>query len=299
MLLGWQVADRLGVPLVRAYIEPPAWLMTRRPARHVAPAVRQAVWLAARPWINGVRRRALDAPPVALREPFAVLDRAGSLFLYAFSPAVLPVPGAGKGACVTGYWFLEEDADPAPPPGLQAFLDAGPPPVSVGFGTMIDTDPGGTVALVAEALRQAGQRGVLIRGAHPTLTPLPPHLFAVDSISHAWLFPRCAAAVHYAPAGTTAAALRAGIPSVAVPQMPDQFQGARRLHELGVAPEPVARRQLTTEGLARAVRTAATDDGMRRRAAAIGDRIRAEDGVSTAARAFARHVPVPPPVPVT
>lgn len=300
LVLGWQVAARRGVPFVRAYIEPPAWLMTRRPARRAAPLLRQVAWLAARPWLNGVRRRALGAPPVGRREPFGSLDRAGAPVLYAFSPAVLDVPrAAGAAAHVTGYWFLDGGADPDPPPGLEAFLADGPPPVSVGFGSMIDHDPTATLALVAEALERAGRRGVLIRGEHRAAAEPPPHVLAVDTIAHAWLFPRCSAAVHYAPAGTTAAALRAGIPSVAVPQMTDQFLWARRLHELGVAPAPLPRRGLTAEALAEAIR-ATEAPAMRRSAATLGERIRAEDGVAAAVDVIARlgpPIPVPAPAP--
>jgi sterol 3beta-glucosyltransferase len=292
MVLGWQAAGLRDIPLVRAYIEPPAWMITRRSARRLAPLVRQAGWLAARPWLNAVRRDALGEGRLGLREPIADLDRRRQPALFAFSAAVLPPP-PGLGDCfeVTGYWFLHGTDDPAPPDDLMDFLAAGPPPVAIGFGTMIDTDPAATVELVAQALERAGRRGVLIRGArHRVDVPLPPQLFAVDSIDHDWLFARSAAAVHHAPVGTTAAALRAGIPSVALPQMTDQFLWARRLHELGVSPAPIRRRELTAERLAQAIRVASGDVGMQRRAAALRERIRSEDGVARAVEAFERRV---------
>lgn len=292
MVLGWQLAELRRVPLVRAYIEPPAWMITRRSMRRVAPALRQVGWLAARPWLNSVRRDALGAARVALREPLADLDRRRQLALFAFSAAVLPPPaGLGDWFEVTGYWFLHGADDPAPPQALADFLAAGAPPVAIGFGTMIDTDPAGTVRLVVEALERAGRRGVLIRGArHGVDVPLPSQVFAVDSIDHYWLFARSAATVHHAPVGTTAAALRAGIPSVAIPQMTDQFLWGRRLHELGVGPAPIPRRELTVERLAEAIRIATGDEGIRLRAAALGERIRSEDGVARAVEAVERHV---------
>jgi sterol 3beta-glucosyltransferase len=292
MVLGWQVAGLRGVPLVRAYIEPPAWMITRRSVRRVAPVVRQAGWLAARPWLNSVRRDALGEGRLGLREPVADLDRRRQPALFAFSAAVLPPPpGLGDGFEVTGYWFLHGTDDPAPPAALLDFIAAGPPPVAIGFGTMIDTDPARTVLLVGQALERAGRRVVLIRGTrHHVDAPLPPHLIAVDSIDHDWLFAQSAATVHHAAVGTTAAAVRAGIPSVALPQMTDQFLWARRLHELGVGPTPIRRRKLTVEGLAQAIRIATGDEGMRRRAAALGERIRSEDGVARAVEAFERRV---------
>ncbi len=300
MLLGCQIAEMRGVPLVRAYIEPPAWMMTRRPTRRLARVIRQAGWLAARPWLNGVRRDALDAPPLRVTEPIADLDRRRQPALFAFSAEVLPPPAdLGDWFEVTGYWFLRGTDDPAPPDALVAFLAAGEPPVAIGFGTMIDSDPPATVRLVADALERAGRRGVLIRGAwHNVPVSLPPHLFAVDRIDHDWLFARSSAAVHHAPVGTTAAALRARIPSIAIPQMTDQFVWARRLHELGVGPAPIHRRQLTTERLADAIRVATGDAEMRRRAAALGERIAREDGVARAVEAFERRVAARFPTPL-
>jgi sterol 3beta-glucosyltransferase len=292
MVLGWQLAELRRVPLVRAYLGPPAWMITRRSGRRFAAVVRQAGWLAARPWLNSVRRDALGAARLGLREPLADLDRRRQLALLAFSAAVLPPPrGLGEWFEVTGYWFLDGTDDPPPSAALIDFIAAGAPPVTIGFGTMIDTDPAATVRLVAEARERAGRRGVLIRGArHPVDSPLPGQVFAVDSIDHAWLFARSAAAVHHGAVGTTAAAVRAGIPSVALPQMTDQFLWARRLHELGVGPPPIRRRDLTAQGLAEAIRIATSNEGMRSRAAALGERIRNVDGVASAVDAFQRRV---------
>jgi sterol 3beta-glucosyltransferase len=292
MVLGWQFAVRQRVPLVRAYLEPPTWMITQRSTRRLAPVLRQAAWIVARPWLNGVRRDAIAAGPVGMREPIADLDRRRQLALFAFSAAVLPPP-PGLSDCfeVTGYWFLDGTDDPPPPSALVDFLRTGAPPVAIGFGTMIDTDPIRTVRLVVEALARSGLRGVLVRGArHRVDVPLPPRVFAVDSIDNDWLFARSAAAVHHAPVGTTAAAVRAGIPSVAVPQMTDQFVWARRLHELGVGPPPVRRRDLTVDGLAQALRIATSDHAMRHRAMALGARIRSEDGVARGVEAFERRV---------
>jgi sterol 3beta-glucosyltransferase len=292
MVLGWQMAQLRRVPLVRAYIEPPAWMITRRSTRRLAPVVRQAGWLAARPWLSSVRRDVLGEGRLPLREPLADLDRRRQLALLAFSAAVLPPPpGLGDWFEVPGYWFADGTDDPSPPAALLDFLAAGPPPVAIGFGTMIDTGPARTVALVADALDRAGQRGVLIGGPGARIdAALPPHLIAVDPIDHGWLFARSAAVVHHAAVGTTAAAVRAGIASVALPHMTDQFLWARRLHDLGVAPPPIHRRELTAERLAPAIRTATGDAQMRGRAAALGERIRREDGVARAVETFERRI---------
>ena len=134
-----------------------------------------------------------------------------------------------------------------------------------------------------EALERSGQRGVLSSGwgglVHDTL---PASVCMVESIPHEWLFPRMAAVVHHGGAGTTGASLSAGVPSVVTPVMGDQPFWGRRVHELGVGPKPIMRRRLTADHLAEAITQAMTDGGMRERARALGEKIRAEDGVATA-----------------
>jgi sterol 3beta-glucosyltransferase len=295
-VVGWQMADHFGVPLVRTLYHAPTYWMTRRSNRPLAALVRQAAWLAARPWLNAVRREALGLPKLPLREPIGELDRSGALALHPFSLAVFPKPpGWGEWAEVTGYWFLDGSLDPDPPNGLAEFIATGTPPVYVGFGTQADDDVAGTAAMAAEALRRIGRRGVI-------LTPpgvsgdaaLGTDTFGVEAVSHTWLFPRCAAVVHHSASGTTAAGLRAGVPTVAVPHNTDQFSWARRIHELGVGPKPIPRRKLTLPLLEAAIRTATGDDAIGRRAAELGERIRAEDGVARAVEAFIRHVGAPP-----
>jgi UDP:flavonoid glycosyltransferase YjiC (YdhE family) len=291
-VLGWQMSDRMRVPLVRTLFHAPTYWMSRRTWRPVASAARQAAWLAARPWLNSVRRDVLGLQPLPLREPIAGLDRRQELVLYPFSTAVFSKPaGWGDGVEVTGYWFLDAALDPEPPDALVEFLAEGPPPVCIGFGTQLDAEPVKTTRLMIEALSRAGRRGVLVRSPQELggMT-LPPEVFAVQSVSHTWLFPRCAAVAHHAGAGTTAAALRAGTPSVLVPHNSDQFSWARRLHELGVGPPLIARRKLSAERLAQAIRLATTRDEYRRRAAGLREVICAEDGVAHAIEAFERYI---------
>jgi UDP:flavonoid glycosyltransferase YjiC (YdhE family) len=288
MVLGWQMAAHYGVPLVRVFIGPPAWMLAKRPNPRVGAAVRQLAWLVGRPWLNRVRRSAAGLTPMPMREPFAALDRCGMPVLYAFSPTILAVPpGLTADGTVTGFWFLDDSFDPEPPEALKAFLDAGQPPVAVGFSTMIDADPARRTRLVLDALEQAGVRGVLQGPAEvQSEAGLGPNAIAVGEISHTWLFPRCAAVVHHGAVGTTAAGLLAGVPAVTIPHMTDQFVWARRLHELGVSPAPIPRRELTVARLADAIRQAAGDDQMRRNARALSARLGTEDGVAGAVDVF-------------
>jgi UDP:flavonoid glycosyltransferase YjiC (YdhE family) len=204
--------------------------------------------------------------------------------LYGFSPSVLPPPPDWSSEVhVTGYWFLDPPEDWTPPSRLVAFLEAGPPPLYIGFGSMGSRDPQKTSQLVLEALAPAKQRAVILSGWGGLETAdLPAHAIAVDSVPFSWLFPRCAAVVHHGGAGTTAAGLRAGVPSVVIPFFGDQPFWGRHVAELGVGPAPIPRRKLTAERLARTIEIAVGDAGMRRRAAELGTAIRAEDGVAQA-----------------
>ena len=103
---------------------------------------------------------------------------------------------------------------------------------------------------------------------------LPDTLFALDEVPHSWLFPRLAAVVHHGGAGTTAAALAAGKPSIVCPYFHDQPFWGERIRDLGAGPPPIPQRELTADRLAEAIRIASTDVGMRQRAEAVGEKIR-------------------------
>jgi len=287
LLLGWQAAEHFGARLVRARLCPPP-RMAHRPA---ARGVRQAAWLAMRGMLASARRRS-GLPPLPLHEPLGQLDAQQTLELYAFSPAVVPkLSRSGPWTHVTGYWFLDSDIDPEPPEGLEQFLAAGPAPVCIGFGSMIDADPTGMTELTVQALRGAGQRGVLLRGAFGFGdAKLPDSVFALDRISHDWLFERCSAVVHHGGAGTAATVLKAGLPSVVVPHMIDQKAWGRALHELGAAPAPIPRRKLSAQRLQEAIVEAVGNNSLRERAAALGRQIRDEDGIACAVDVFERHM---------
>ncbi len=205
-------------------------------------------------------------------------------FLYGFSPSVIPKPADWPAwHYVTGYWFLDQPADWQPPAELVDFIGGGPPPVYVGFGSMVDKEPEALTQLILDALAQAGQRGVLLSGwSDLGSLDLPDDVLAVDSVPHDWLFPQMAAVVHHGGAGTTAAGLRAGVPSVVAPYFADQPFWGERVAALGVGPPPIPQKKLTAERLAAGIRTAVGDDAMRARAAALGQRIRSEDGVASA-----------------
>lgn len=183
---------------------------------------------------------------------------------------------------VTGYWFLDAKAW-SPPPALERFIAAGPPPVYVGFGSMPTAKPLERTRTVIEALRRAGQRGVLATGwGGMAATETADAIFMLDDAPHDWLFPRCAAVVHHGGAGSTHEGLRWGRPSVVCPQAVDQPLWGRLVAGCGAGPKPVPYRSFTSARLAEAI-TAALAPEIAARAAAIGEAIRAEGGAKRAA----------------
>ena len=209
-------------------------------------------------------------------------------FLCAYSPSVIPTPSDWtQDIHVTGYWFLDAPTAWEPQAELQAFLDAGPAPVYVGFGSMNVRDPVAMARLIVEALRQTGQRGIVQSdSADISQVEVPEEVFVLSDAPHAWLFPKMAALVHHGGAGTTAAGLRAGVPTVVVPTYGDQFFWGQRISALGVGPDPIPRKRLTAERLAAAVRLASNDHEMRQRAAAVARRVGAENGLKRAVQLF-------------
>jgi sterol 3beta-glucosyltransferase len=216
--------------------------------------------------------------------------------LHGHSAAIWPAPHDWPAhAEVSGAWFLDApDTDPAgaAPPGLVDFLGAGAPPVYIGFGSMAGVDPEATTRVVVDAVARAGVRAVLARGwgGIGAVVQDSGLVHLVDEVPHAWLFPRVAAVVHHGGAGTTAAGLRAGRPTLVCPFGLDQpFWGAR-VQALGVGPAPVPQRRLEAGALAQALADLVENQRYRERAAVVADAIAREGGVAAAVVAIERIV---------
>ena len=191
---------------------------------------------------------------------------------------------------MTGYLF-DDDAAWEPPQELADFLAAGDKPVYIGFGSMSDKYAEKTTRTVLDGVQQSGRRAVLLSGwAGIGRVGLPDSVHLLKYAPHAWLFPRMAAVVHHGGAGTTAAGLVAGVPGIITPVGADQPFWGQRVYELGVGPKPVPRAKLTADKLAASIQQAVTDTGMQERAAALGAKIRAEDGASAAVQTIREFV---------
>jgi sterol 3beta-glucosyltransferase len=298
MVIGLSVAEKLGRPFVQTHLQPvgtattaypgvlmpwvPKWLGPQawQLSHHISEAV---VWAPFKRAMAKSREQVLG-----LKGRPSASD--GQAVLYGFSKHVLPAAANAKRAHhVTGYWFLPQPADWLPAPALLAFLERPGPVVSVGFGSMASKDPRAVADLVLAAARDAGVCVVLLSGWGGLVSEADNDIcFCVDAVPHDWLFDRVAAVVHHGGAGTTGAAFRAGVPAVVVPFTMDQPFWGHRVAQLGIGPRPIARRQLSRRRLAEALHQAVNDQGLRQRAAHLGQLVRAEQGVHNAVALLGR-----------
>jgi sterol 3beta-glucosyltransferase len=304
-MTGYSIAEKLGIPCAAAMLFPltptrafPSFVFGRGIDR--GPLLNRLVWRLSEQVVwqllhrdDTKLRRELGLRPLPFFGPLTRQQREEMPVYYAYSPAVLPRPADWPERMqVTGYWFLDPEPGWQPPAELLRFLQSGPPPVSIGFGSMASRDVEATLRLVLKALKLSGQRGVLLSGwaGLGTGRPLPESVFRAESLPHSWLFPRMAAVVHHGGAGTTGAALRSGVPSILIPLAADQPSWARQVHALGAGPAPLPFQTLTAERLAETIREAVTNPAMRQRAAELGRQIQAEDGLGQTIELFSRYV---------
>lgn len=229
-------------------------------------------------------RAANDLPALRRFEILHTAEGKKIPVLHGISRHIVPEPADWpETSTMTGFWFLDRKDDWTPSPELEAFLQAGAPPVYVGFGSMAGRDPERLTTIVIEALQQAGVRGIIATGwgGMQSMT-LPKTLFQIDQAPHDWLFPKMSAVVHHGGAGTTAAVLRAGKPSVIVPFFGDQpFWGAH-VYAQGLGSLPIPQKKLTSEQLAASIQRVISSPDILKKSAEIGELIRQEDGVGTA-----------------
>ncbi|WPO69322.1 MULTISPECIES: glycosyltransferase [unclassified Streptomyces] len=297
--LAWQLAEAMGIPALGAYLQPV------HPTREFPPVVggtrslggfgnkvlgRFSLRMVDRVYAEAVRdlRARLGLPEEAPGTVRARQERAGWPVLHGFSPAVVPRPADWRaGLDVVGNWWPHHDPGQALPRELDDFLEAGPPPVFIGFGSMAAGDGERLSGMAVAALRAAGLRGVLQAG-RAGLAASGDDVLTVGEVPHALLFPRMSAVVHHAGAGTTAAALRAGVPAVPVPVAADQPFWAARLAALGAATAPLPFKDLTAPRLAEALRRATSEDTYARAAEGLARRLATEDGAGHVLKAVER-----------
>ncbi|KAM0255678.1 hypothetical protein ACHAQJ_005522 [Trichoderma viride] len=304
------VAEKLGIPLHMMFTMP--WSPTRafpHPLANVQYSnaddvltnyltytlVEMMTWQGLGDIINRFRENALDLAPLSLIWAPGLLNRLKISYTYCWSPALIPKPNDwGSNIDVSGFYFLNLASSYTPEPDLAAFLAAGPPPVYIGFGSIVVDDPNAMTRLILDAIHLAGVRALVSKGwggLGVDAVGLPDGVFMLGNVPHDWLFERVSAVVHHGGAGTTAAGIKAGKPTLVVPFFGDQpFWGAM-IARAKAGPDPIPHRTLTAENLAEAIKFCLRQE-TQDQAKALGCRIREEDGTEAGSRSFHKHLDI-------
>lgn len=245
--------------------------------------------------INRFRAKCLGLDPVSMIWAPGMLQRLKVPHTYCWSPALIPKPKDwGPHISISGFYLLNLASDYTPAPDLQAFLDAGPPPVYIGFGSIVLEDPNVMTELIFEAVRKTGRRVLLSKGwggMGADELRIPDSVFMLGNVPHDWLFQRVSCVVHHGGAGTTAAGISAGRPTLVVPFFGDQpFWGAM-VARAGAGPDPIPHKQLTADKLADAIDFCLRPESLER-ARELASRIAAERGSDMGAQSFHQYLEV-------
>jgi vancomycin aglycone glucosyltransferase len=235
-------------------------------------------WRATRTLLNrvflgtlGERRAELGLPPVRDVLDYLVGERPA----LAADSELAPLPSDCAIPVRHIRAFQPSPGDPLPAK-LDSFLQQGPPPVYVGFGSMTDSDSARTTREIAKALSGVGCRAIVSRGwAGLGGVALPEGMLEIGAVCHVRLFPRLAAVVHHGGAGTTTAAARAGIPQVVVPHFADQHYWGRRVELLGIGPPAIPKKRFSAQALEAALHSILENEIVAERASELASRLRA------------------------
>jgi hypothetical protein len=195
---------------------------------------------------------------------------------------------------IPGFFFLPLASFYKPPEDLEAFLEAGPAPVYIGFGSIVVHDPDVLTRTIFDAVKKAGVRALVSKGwgglGHKD-TQIPENIYMLDNCPHDWLFPRVSCVVHHGGAGTMAAGIAAGRPTVIVPFFGDQSFWGDMVAKAGAGPAPIPHKKLTADRLAAAI-TEALQPETAQKASALANSINHEEGPEAAALSFYTRLPI-------
>ncbi|KAF2668161.1 UDP-Glycosyltransferase/glycogen phosphorylase [Microthyrium microscopicum] len=239
--------------------------------------------------INSFRVHTLSLEPISLFWAPGILGRMRVPHTYCWSPALIPKPADWAAhISISGFYFLSLASNFTPEPDLKTFLDAGPPPVYIGFGSIVVDDPNAMTQLIFQAVKKTGQRALVSKGwggLGADQLGIPDGVFMLGNVPHDWLFQHVSCVVHHGGAGTTAAGIASGKPTVVVPFFGDQpFWGAM-VAKAGAGPAPIAYKDLSADQLAESIDFCLKPESQER-AKELAFRISKENGTQLGAQSF-------------
>ncbi|KAF2670172.1 UDP-Glycosyltransferase/glycogen phosphorylase [Microthyrium microscopicum] len=297
-------AQKLGIPLhlmftmpwspTQSFPHPLANIKSSKTSGSVAnemtySLVEMMTWEGLGDIINKFRKETLDLGELSQASATSMIHRLRIPYTYCWSPALIPKPQDwGAHITISGFYFLSLASNYQPDPGLAEFLAAGPAPLYIGFGSIVVDDPNAMTNMIFEAVKKTGQRALVSKGwggLGGDELEKPEGVFMLGNCPHDWLFKRVSCVVHHGGAGTTAAGIALGRPTVVVPFFGDQpFWGAM-VARAGAGPLPIPYKQLTADKLSDAILEALKPESLEM-AKELGDRIREEKGCEAGAISF-------------
>ncbi|KAI1123670.1 sterol glucosyltransferase [Nemania abortiva] len=238
-------------------------------------------------------RNSIDLEPVPLTEGPNLAETLKIPFTYCWSPSLIPKPFDWPEYIDVCGFFFREPPQYNPPDRLKEFLHKGPPPVYIGFGSIVVDNPTELTRILLEATKEAGVRALISRGwsGLGNTGDVDDHVMYLDDCPHEWLFQHVSAVVHHGGAGTTACGLRYGCPTVVVPFFGDQPFWGSMIAAAGAGPEPIPHKSLTRSNLAGALRFCLREE-VATAARCIAMNMSREDGVRQAVNSFYANLPV-------
>lgn len=292
----YHVAEKYNLPVFRVAFCPldPTWEFPAMTAPYI-PGFRAynrfTFWMGDRLWSHATRKLCNDwrqelglkRVPVG-RFPYRKLHGKEIPTLYAYSSLIAPKPKEYKEYHhLTGFWIKELEENYVPEKSLQEFLERGEKPIYIGVGSMVGKEFQNLFDIVMESLRITGKRAILSSGwGNLEGVDVPDTVYQIKSVPHEWLFTKVAAVIHHGGAGTTAAGIRAGVPTVIVPFGGDQPYWGRQVHRMNIGTKPILRKSLTVRNLSAAIMEVTTNQEMIAQAKIIGQKLREENGAENA-----------------
>ena len=261
------------------------------------PLVEMMTWQGLGDIVNRFRENTLRLEPVSSLWAPGALYRMKVPYTYLWSPALVPKPKDwGPEIDIGGFVFLDLASKFQPSKELSEFLNAGEPPVYIGFGSIVVDDPDKFTDMIFKGTEMAGVRALVNKGwggFGRDNKNTPKHIFMLGNTPHDWLFPRVKAVVHHGGAGTTAIGLKCGKPTMIIPFFGDQpFWGAMVSEAKAGAHDCIPYKKLTVERLAEGIKQCLTEEAQKN-VQKIADSIANEgDGAENAVKSFHRSLPL-------
>lgn len=288
-------AEKQGIPCIYTLLNPA--VPTREFPTVLAPHIprflykrshrflEKSFWLAFKKTCNRLRTTEWNLKKLACC-PINVLRENHVPTFLGYSEAILPKPKDwSNNEIITGYWQSNFKPKYKPDSKLIEFLDYGNRrPIYIGFGSMPIGNVNELLDLIKEALCASHERAIVFLGYNKTVhLEHNEQIFLIDSIPHSWLFPRVAATVIHGGAGTCAASLRAGKPTIVIPFMGDQFFWGEQIYKQGAGPKPIPYKLLNALKLTESINEATNNRQIIENAEHIGKALRVENGAAFAA----------------